>query len=69
MYNLTNQTIIDAKVGSITEKHNYNKVILVGTYLYKDSSYVENVDIAINEKDGHTITTKIPYSGYDLELF
>ncbi len=27
MYNLTNQTIIDAKVGSITEKHNYDKVI------------------------------------------
>ena len=69
MYNLTNKTIIDAKVGSITEKYNYDKVILLGTYLYKDSSYVENVDIVIKEQDGSTITTKIPYSGYDLELF
>lgn len=69
MSNLTNQTIIDIKVGSIIKKYNHDKVILVGTYLYKDSSYVENVDIVINEEDGPVTTTKIPYSGYGLELF
>ena len=70
MLNLTNQAIIDVKVSNILGKYTNDKVILVGSYLYKDSSFVENVDIVINPEDGLTpIITKIPYVGYNLELF
>lgn len=68
--NLINQAIIDVKVGNILGKHTNDKVVLVGSYLNKDSSFVENVDIVINpEKGGSPIITKIPYVGYNLELF
>lgn len=67
---LTNQSIIDVEVGNILGQYTRDKVILVGHYLYKDSSYVENVDIVINpEESGTPIVTKIPYTGYNLELF
>ena len=70
MPNLTNQAIIDMKSGNILGKYTHDKVILVGSYLYKDSSFVENVDIVINPEDALTpIITKIPYVGYNLELF
>lgn len=70
MINPKSQAIIDVKVGNIIGQYTHDKVILVGNYSYKDSSYVENVEIAINrEESGIPITTKIPYTGYNLELF
>ena len=48
MSDSTNQAIIDVKVGKILGKYNNDKVVLVGSYLYKDSPFVENVDIVIN---------------------
>lgn len=70
MIKSTNQAIIDVKVGNILGQYTNDKVILVGHYLYEDSPYVENVDIVINpEESGTPITTKIPYTGYNLELF
>lgn len=70
MINLTNQAIIDVKGGNILGKYTKDKVILAGSYLYKDISFVENVDIVINPENGLTpIITKIPYVGYNLELF
>jgi hypothetical protein len=66
----TNQAIIDVKIGNILGQYTHDKVILVGHYLYKDSSYVENVEIVINtEESNKPIITKIPYTGYSLELF
>lgn len=68
--NSTNQEIIGVEVGNILGQYTHDKVILVGHYLYKDSSYVENVEIVIEpEKSGTPIMSKIPYTGYNLELF
>ncbi|SFC99864.1 hypothetical protein [Clostridium uliginosum] len=70
MYDLKNQIILDIKAGNVIEKYTNDKVILVGSHLEKDSPYVENVSIVINpHSGGATITTKIPYGGYYLELF
>lgn len=70
MINSKSQAIIDVKVGNIIGQYTHDKVILVGHYLSKDSSYVENVEIVINTEESNTpIITKIPYTGYNLELF
>lgn len=64
------QTILDVKVGDVIKKFGQDKVVLVGSYLDENSSYVENVEIVINKsKGGEAITAKVPYSGYNLELF
>ena len=59
----TNQAIIDVKIGNVLGQYTHDKVILVGHYLYKDSSYVENVEIVINtEESNKSIIKKIPYT-------
>lgn len=64
------QTILDVVTGDVIKKSSHDKIILVGSYFDKDSPYVENVEIVINPGEGGpAITTKIPYSGYNLELF
>ncbi|MGG5461366.1 hypothetical protein [Clostridium sp. B9] len=70
MPNLNKQTILDVKIGNVIEKDSKDKVILVGSYFEKGSNYVENIEIVINPGDGNEpITTKVDYSGYNLELF
>lgn len=67
---LKKQSIIDAKVGHIIEKNSVDKVSLIGSYFDKESLYIENLEIIINqENDISEIITKIPYSGYDLQIF
>lgn len=66
---LNNKSILDVKTGNVLGKYKKDKVILVGNYLNKDSSYVENVDIIINQNTDQPIIKKTPYSGYNLELF
>lgn len=70
MPNETKQTIIDVATGAVVKKSSHDKITLVGSYFDKDSPYVENVEIVINpEQGGPAISTKVPYSGYNLELF
>lgn len=64
------QQIIDSKVGNILGSTTQDKVVLVGNYPYKDSKYVENLEIIVQPEGGdETLTVKIPYGGYDMQLF
>lgn len=66
----TNQTVIDTAIGDVIKKDIQDKITLIGNYFDKDSPFIENVEIVINPGDGGpSITTKVPYSGYNLELF
>ncbi|WP_251861465.1 tetratricopeptide repeat protein [Clostridium sp. Marseille-Q2269] len=64
------QTVLDVKMGDVISKYSRDKVTLLGSYLEKDSKFVDNLELVITPGDGSpTLITKLPYSGYDLQLF
>ena len=44
-------------------------VILIGISPYKGSSYVDEIEIVLNQENGNSMSIKFPYSGYDMQLF
>lgn len=65
-----NKKVIDIAIGNVMQSESMSKIVLLGTYPYKDSKYAENLELIIQSEDNtQTIATKIPYSGYDMQLF
>ncbi|MGL5347072.1 MAG: hypothetical protein ACRDA3_06950 [Peptostreptococcaceae bacterium] len=69
MTNPNKQTIIDVQRGNIIDQYSNDKAILVGVYLSKESNYAENIELVLNPENSEPITVKVPYSGYDMQLF
>ena len=61
--------IIDAAYGSITNKYNQDKVILLGEFPYEKSNYANELQLVISRENELPITIDVPYSGYNMQLF
>lgn len=69
MYNSTEKGVIDFANGNITSEHSKDDVVLMGVSPYKGSPYVDDIEIVLNQENGKSISTKFPYSGYNMQLF
>lgn len=69
MNNSTEKVMVDFANGNITGEHSKDDVILIGISPYKGSSYVDEIEIVLNQENGNSMSIKFPYSGYDMQLF
>lgn len=63
------QTVVEMKEANVTGEHSNDKVILLGTYPYEDSNYLDNIELVLNRENDEPISIKFPYSGYNMQLF
>ncbi|WP_270943080.1 hypothetical protein [Romboutsia lituseburensis] len=63
------QTIVEMKEANVTGEQSKDKVILLGTYPYEDSNYLDNIELVLNRENAEPISIKFPYSGYNMQLF
>lgn len=69
MDQIENKVVIDSVSAHILDKYSKDEVILVGVLPYEDSSYSDNLELVIKPETGYPITLKLPYSGYNMQLF
>lgn len=69
MKNSTEKVMVDFANGNITGENSKDDVILIGISPYKGSSYVDEMEIVLNQENGNSISINFPYSGYDMQLF
>lgn len=63
------QTVVEMKEANVTGEQSKDKVILLGTYPYEDSNYLDNIELVLNRENAEQISIKFPYSGYNMQLF
>lgn len=63
------QTVVEMKEANVTGENSNDKVILIGTYPYEDSNYLDNIELVLNRENNEPISIKFPYSGYNMQLF
>ena len=69
MADLDNKVVIDSISANIIDEHSQDKSILVGILPYKNSTYSENLELIIKPEVGYPTKIKLPFSGYDMQLF
>ena len=69
MDNSAEKGVVDFANGNITSEHSKDDVVLIGVSPYKGSPYVDDIEIVLNQENGKSISTKFPYSGYNMQLF
>lgn len=65
----TKKVLIDSSHGNISKENSKDEVILVGVYPFEGISYVDNIELILKPEDSDSITVKIKYSGYNMQLF
>ena len=69
MADLDNKVVIDSISANIIDEHSQDKAILVGILPYENSTYSENLELIIKPEVGYPTKIKLPFSGYDMQLF
>lgn len=69
MDNEKKKVVIDTALGNIIGEHTLDKVTLVGVYPFKDSSYVDDIELVLNFENNSKVSIRFPYSGYNMQLF
>ena len=69
MADLDNKVVIDSISANIIDEHSQDKAILVGILPYENSTYSENLELVIKPEVGYPTKIKLPFSGYDMQLF
>ena len=69
MADLDNKVVIDSISANIIDEHSQDKSILVGILPYENSTYSENLELIIKPEVGYPTKIKLPFSGYDMQLF
>ena len=69
MADLDNKVVIDSISANIIDEHSQDRSILVGILPYENSTYSENLELIIKPEVGYPTKIKLPFSGYDLQLF
>ena len=69
MADLDNKVVIDSISANIIDEHSQDKAILVGILPYENSTYSENLELVIKPEVGYATKIKLPFSGYDMQLF
>ena len=69
MADLDNKVVIDSISANIIDEHSQDRSILVGILPYENSTYSENLELIIKPEVGYPTKIKLPFSGYDMQLF
>ena len=69
MADLDNKIVIDSISANIIDEHSQDRSILVGILPYENSTYSENLELIIKPEVGYPTKIKLPFSGYDMQLF
>ena len=69
MSDLDNRVVIDSISANIINENSQDMAILVGVFPYENSTYSENLELIIKPEVGYPTKIKLPFSGYDIQLF